>query len=66
VSCSEFAKQRIRSEGLLSAILALPGRFNQCHEAYATVIKPNAVSGAELCGGCLFASCCHNWEEEKK
>jgi putative component of membrane protein insertase Oxa1/YidC/SpoIIIJ protein YidD len=65
VSCSEFAKRRIQSEGLWRALGELPGQFRRCHEAArATGLRREAASGAEVCCMCSYLGCCHDWSED--
>ena len=65
VSCSEFAKRRIRSEGLWRTLGEMPGQFRRCHEAArAAGMRREAVSGAEVCCMCSYLGCCHDWSEE--
>ena len=66
-SCSEYAKQHIRAEGVLTTLWQMPGQFQRCHEA-AKLAKqsPHAASGAEICCVCSYLGCCYDWSEEIK
>ena len=64
-SCSEYAKQHIRTEGVLVTLWQMPGQFRRCHEAARRArLSPQATSGAEVCCACGYLGCCHDWEEE--
>lgn len=65
VSCSEFAKRRIREDGLCRGMAEMPGQFRRCREAArAAGLRPQAASGAEVCCTCTYLGCCHDWAEE--
>lgn len=65
VSCSEFAKRRIREDGLWRGMAEMPGQFRRCREAArAAGMQPRAATGAEVCCTCTYLGCCHDWAEE--
>lgn len=67
LSCSEFAKRRIQSDGLWRALGAMPGQFRRCHDAARlSGLRPQAASGAEVCCMCSYLGCCYDWSEETK
>lgn len=65
ISCSEFAKRRIRAEGAWRGLREMPGQFRRCREAARTAgLRPKAASGAEACCTCTYFGCCYDWAEE--